>query len=200
MPFTRPGHLGAAVAALRNALACHGVTALPTETFYGLAVTPGDGAAIARLAEIKGRPSEKAFPVVGASLAQLETLVEIADEWRARLLASWPAPLTVVLPCVRRGRRSATLAVRVPNHGLLRDLLAEVGPLTATSANRSGAPALDDPSAVARELGRELALLLDGGRAPGGLPTTLVDLSVEPPRLLRAGAFVPPRAWRAEPI
>jgi len=198
LPFTRREDLPAAVAAVRAVLASHGVTALPTETFYGLAVAPDDQSGVARVVALKGRPSEKALPVVGASLAQLEALVTVAEPWRSRLLEVWPAPLTVVLPLARPGVAFGTLAVRVPDHGLLRILLAEVGPLTATSANRAGAPPLDDAAAVSRDLGRGLALLLDGGRTPGGLPTTLIDLSVSPPRKLRAGSFEPPRSWQVE--
>jgi len=198
VPFTQPGHLPPAIVAVRAALASHTVTAVPTETYYGLAVAPDDSVAVARLVALKGRPTEKALPVVGASLAQLETLVQFVEPWRERLFEVWPAPLTVVLPVASRVRGSGTLGVRVPAHGLLRGLLAEVGPLTATSANRSGAPPLDDAAAVSRSLGEDLAVLLDGGRTPGGVPTTVLDLCARPPRMLRVGAFVPPAVWHVE--
>jgi len=198
VPFSEPGDLPTAIEAVREALAGHSVTAVPTETYYGLAVAPGDEAAVTRVLALKGRPKDKALPVVGASLAQLETLVEFVGPWRERLFEVWPAPLTVVLPRAAPGRRSGTLAVRVPAQGLLRGLLAEVGPLTATSANRSEFPALDDAAAVSRSLGQGLALLLDGGRTPGGLPTTVLDVCARPPRMLRVGAFVPPAAWSVE--
>jgi tRNA A37 threonylcarbamoyladenosine synthetase subunit TsaC/SUA5/YrdC len=86
------------------------------------------------------------------------------------------------------------MAVRVPAHPLLRALLASVGPLTATSANRSGGPALARPGEVAHLLGDDLALLLDGGDAPGGLSSTGVDLT-RVPRIVRLGAWQPPSVW-----
>jgi L-threonylcarbamoyladenylate synthase len=173
----------------------HGVVALPTETFYGLAVPPDDPVAVARVFTLKGRPAEKALPVVAASLAQLGPLAVFPEAWRRRLEAAWPAPLTVVLPSGTGFAGGGNVAVRVPAHRLLRALLASVGPLTATSANRSGGPPLSRPQDVARLLGAGLALLLDGGEAPGGLPSTVVDLSGELPRLLRQGAWQVPSEW-----
>ena len=193
LPFTDAAHVAAAVEAVRGVARAHGVTALPTETFYGLAAPPGDLAAVERIVAVKGRLAEKRFPVVGATLEQLDRLVRLEGPWRGRLAAVWPAPLTVVLPAVSEG--GGTIAVRVPAHPLLRALLAAVGPLTATSANRSGAPARSAPGEVERELGADLDLLLDGGATAGGLPSTLVDLTSRPPRLLRAGAFRVPREW-----
>ena len=95
---------------------------------------------------------------------------------------------------------ATTLAVRVPAYPLLRELLAEVGPLTATSANASGAPACTRPDDVARALGHGLALLLDGGETPGGAATTLLDLTAEPPRVLRSGAWRPPESWGVKAV
>ncbi|HVN33415.1 MAG TPA: L-threonylcarbamoyladenylate synthase [Thermoanaerobaculaceae bacterium] len=196
LPFTGQGDLAAALHAVRDALQGHAVVGLPTETFYGLAVAPDDTVAVDRVYTLKGRSAEKALPVVGASIAQLESLVVVPEAWRARLEAAWPAPFTVVLTATARlvaGGR--TLAVRVPAHPLLRALLASVGPLTATSANRSGGPALARADDVARVLGDGLALLLDGGDAPGGVPTTVVDLTHGVPRIARQGAWQPPPGW-----
>ncbi len=195
LPFTRPSHLAAAVDAVRRAAERHGVEALPTETFYGLAVPPADARAVSRIFLLKQRPGERALPVIAASLAQLAELVVVAERWRSRLEAVWPAPLTVVLPARRAEGRGTTLAVRVPDHDLLRALLAEVGPRTATSANRSGEAPLANAGAVAEALGGGLELLLDGGDTPGGRPSTLVDLTSDVPRVLRHGAWEPPREW-----
>jgi len=196
LPFRVPADLPAAVAAVRTAVAGHGIVAVPTETAYGLAVSPGDDVAVGRLFELKRRPREKALLVVGASIDQLAELVRIPDEWRKRLEAAWPAALTVVLPAAgptAAGGGWGSLAVRVPAHPLLRSLLAAVGPLTATSANPSGGEALASPDA----LGHGVAVLLDGGPTPGGAPSTLVDLMSSPPRVLREGAWTPPEAWFA---
>jgi L-threonylcarbamoyladenylate synthase len=199
--FASSAHLTRAVAEARRAIAAHGVIALPTESSYGLAVPPDDALGLERVYSLKQRSPDKRLPVVGASMAQLERLVHVPEAWRRPLEDAWPAPLTVVL--ARKGGAGAaaggtTLAVRVPAHDLLRALLAEVGPLTATSANPSGTAPLTDPSAVAAAL-PGLALLLDGGRAPGASPSTLLDHTCDPPRLLRRGPWEPPAAWRAGP-
>ena len=200
LPFTRPEHLPAAVEAVRAARAARDVVAVPTDTYYGLAVDPSDGAAVRRVYELKGREGEKALPVLGSSLTQLTPLVVVSEAWRRRLEAAWPAPLTVVLPArVRIAAGGATLAVRVPAPALLRALLDAVGPLTATSANRSGSPPTADPREVARALGSGLGLLLDGGDTPGGASSTLVDLTAPAPRLLRAGGWTPPASWGVKP-
>jgi L-threonylcarbamoyladenylate synthase len=199
LPFTDQSDLPAARHAVRDALQGHCVLALPTETFYGLAVAPDDPVAVDRVYTLKGRPAEKALPVVGASIAQLESLVVVPEGWRGRLEAAWPAPLTVVLPAAATlAAGGRTVAVRVPAHPLLRALLASVGPLTATSANRSGGPALARADDVVRELGNGLALLLDGGDAPGGVPSTVVDLSHGGARMVRQGAWQPPPGWGVE--
>ena len=202
LPFTAESHLPAAVDGVRAALAGGGIVALPTETFYGLAVRPDDEAAVRRVFALKGRPAERALLVVAASVAQLAPWVRIPSRWRTRLAAAWPAPVTVVLPSASAAAAAgaATLAVRVPAHRLLRELLADVGPLTATSANASGAPPCARPADVARALGPGLALLLDGGETPGGAATTLLDLTVDPPLVLRAGAWRPPQSWGVKAV
>ena len=186
------------LSAFRDLIAGGGLAAIPTETFYGLAVAPDDAEAVERVFALKGRPEEKALLVLGASIAQLGRLVAVPPEWGDRLAAAWPAPLTVVLPALAplaAAGPGATLAVRVPGHALLRALLEVVGPLTATSANRSREQALSDPEEVARALGGEIALLLDGGRVPGGAPSTVVDLAGGRARVLRTGAWELPLAW-----
>jgi L-threonylcarbamoyladenylate synthase len=195
LPFRAPRDVPGAVAATRVVLAEHLVVALPTETFYGLAVRPHDAAAVAALYELKGRGADKALPVAVASIAQLDELVLLGEPWRSRLAAAWPAPLTVVLPSRHPAAAwGDTVAVRVPAHDLLRRLLARVGPLTVTSANPAGAPPAATAGAVA-VLSHGLGLLLDGGATPGGAASTLVDLTVTPPTVLRSGAWQPPPEW-----
>ncbi len=189
--FRSQADLSAAVAACTAVFAEHGVVAIPTETFYGLAVPLDDEQALARLFALKGRPHDKAAPVVVASIQQAATLVQVPEAWVDRLAETWPAPLTVVLPAHRGG----TLAVRVPAQSLLRALLEHLGPLTATSANLAGQPPAATAAEAERALGEGLALILDGGPTPGGLPSTLVDLTVSPPCLLRPGAWPVHPAW-----
>lgn len=196
LPFTDSAHLAAAVSAVRKAVAEHDIVAIPTETFYGLAVDPRDALAVDRVFAAKGRPAEKALLVVGASMGQLEELVVVAEPWRARLIAAWPAPLTVVLPTLRRvAAGGTTLAVRIPAHPLLRDLLVRAGALTATSANLSGEPPPSRPEALAPTLVQHLAVVLDGGHTEGTGASTVIDATCEPARLLRTGAFAVPADW-----
>jgi L-threonylcarbamoyladenylate synthase len=196
LPFSEALHLPLATAAVREALAVHGVVALPTETFYGLAVDPHDDAAVARVFTIKGRDEAKALLVVAGSLAQADRLVVLEPRRRAALATLWPAPVTVVLPTrAPLAAAAGTLALRIPAQALLRTLLARVGPLTATSANRSGAPPCDTADAVAATLGTELDVLLDGGTTPGGATSTLVDWTGDRPVVLRQGTWILPPSW-----
>lgn len=169
------------------------VIAIPTESSYGLAVDPRSETAVRRVFAIKGRDGAKPLLVVAANRVQVEDLgVAASSETLDRFFALWPAPLTVTFSLrapLPASAGAATLAVRVPAHPRLRDLLEDTGPLTATSLNRSGAAPCDDPDDAAREFAAEVDVLVDGGRTPGGPPSTLLDATVDPPRVLRAGAF-----------
>jgi L-threonylcarbamoyladenylate synthase len=174
-------------------LARGGVAAVPTDTFYGLAADPKNERGVCRVFEIKGRDDGKPLLVLFSDRAQLDALGVAAEperlDWFLRI---WPAPLTVVLPLrspIAASRGGATLAVRMPAAPRLRELLSEVGPLTGTSANRSDDPPLADPDAVARALGSDLDLMVDDGLTAGGDPSTLIDATREPLRVLRRGAF-----------
>lgn len=178
---------------LRALLSAGGIAAVPTETFYGLAADPKNEDGVRRIVEAKGRDDHKPLPVVFATLEQLAGLGVAAPRALIdRYLALWPAPLTVVLPLeqpIAASRGFSTLAVRIPADADLRSLLGAIGAVTATSANRSDAPALEDPDDVARVFGGRVDLLVDGGRTPGRLPSTIIDATVDPPVLLRRGAY-----------
>lgn len=178
---------------LRDLLAHDGVAVIPTETFYALAADPKNATAVARISRIKGRDDRKPFLVLFSDLRQLDRLGVDADSGTLDFwFGIWPAPITVVFrleSVIAASRGSPTIAVRQPAAAGLRNLLATVGAMTGTSANRSGRPALDDPDDVAEQLGAEVDLLIDGGRTPGGQPSTLVDATQDPPVVLRAGAF-----------
>jgi L-threonylcarbamoyladenylate synthase len=181
---------------LRGELGRGEIAAVPTETYYGFAADPWSESGVQRVVEAKGRESVKALPVLVADREQLERLgVTASPETLEPFLRLWPAPLTVVLPIQRplaASRGAMTLAVRIPAEPRLRRMLSSVGPVTATSANRSGAPPLDDPDAVASIFRSAIGVLVDGGRTPGGEPSTLLDATKDPPLVLRAGAF----EWR----
>jgi tRNA threonylcarbamoyl adenosine modification protein (Sua5/YciO/YrdC/YwlC family) len=190
LPFVDDADAAAAGRAVGAVVAAGGVVLLPTETFYGLAASPFDHDAVDRVLAAKGRPAELALPVLCSDWQQLEALVEVPQVHRPRLSRIWPGALSVVLAC--RGPLAAapagTLAVRIPGHAMLRAVLYRVGPLTGTSANRHGRPPCVDPDEALASLVEAPDLVLDGGRTPGGSPSTLVDLTGEEPRVLREGA------------
>lgn len=171
----------------------------PTETFYGLACDPRQAEAVERIFAAKGRPDRMALPLIAAERDAVQTCTRAVPEAAHRLMdAFWPGPLTIVLPAsedlpqlLLGGGR--TVGVRVSSHPVASGLeRASGGPIVATSANRSGGP----PPSTAREaeeaLGELVTLILDGGPAAGGSASTVVDLTVDPPRLIRSGAV--PRA------
>ncbi len=185
---------GDPIAPLRALLARGGVLAIPTESSYGLGVDPWNPAGVEAIYRIKEREAGKPLPVVIAGRDQLAGLGIDPDlNIVKRLFALWPAPLTAVLPVARPLPASAgtrTLAVRVPDHGPLRELLAALGHgLTATSANASGEAPMVDPAAVAGLLAGEDAVVVDGGVLPGGPPSTLVAIEKDRLVVLRSGRF-----------
>jgi len=158
-----------------------------------LAADPTSASGVERIFDLKGREESRSLLVLVAAREQLAPLgIAAPRELLDRFFALWPAPLTVVMPlrapiAASAGRR--TLGVRVPAHAPLRRLLARVGPLTGTSLNRSGEPPACDPDDVERSFGAGLDVLVDGGRTAGGLASTLLDATVDPPRVLRAGGY-----------
>jgi L-threonylcarbamoyladenylate synthase len=181
--------------ALASVVRSGGVVAIPTDTLYGLAVDPFNADAVRRLFQIKHRDATRAIPLIAANAAQVRLMLGALPEDARRLAARfWPGPLTLVVPApptLAPGVADArgTVGVRVPDHAAIRALAAACGvPLTSTSANISGDAATADPDEVVRQLGAALDGMLDAGRTPGGLPSTIVDVTVTPPTLLRPGA------------
>ncbi|HSL23352.1 MAG TPA: L-threonylcarbamoyladenylate synthase [Vicinamibacterales bacterium] len=169
------------------------VIAYPTDTQYGLGADPRDPAAVAEVFAIKGRDAARSLPLIAGSFEQAQR-TGLFDA-RARRLAArfWPGPLTLVVPQAMSFAAGVAedgrVALRVPDHALARALAQELGcALTATSANRSGAPAAATADDVAAALGDLVSCIVDGGAAPGGAPSTIVDVSGGAPRLVRAGA------------
>lgn len=160
------------------ALLAGGVLLLPTDTIYGLHAVAANAAAVARIARMKGRDGAKPFLILASSAAQLEAMGCIVPPILNDL---WPAPLTAVL---RQG--GTTVAARVPAVGWLRKLAETAGPLVSTSANRSGEPPVEEPSALARDLQNGLDGLLDGGPR-NGEPSAIVDFTGTEPRFIRDG-------------
>jgi L-threonylcarbamoyladenylate synthase len=173
-----------------------GVVALPTDTLYGLAVDPFNRAAVDRLYDVKGRPADRALPLVACDAAQVIAWFGPLPP-AGRLLASafWPGPLTLLLTAPAALAPAVTadtgrVGVRVPADAVARGVCRAAGrPVTATSANVSGQPPTANPDDVERALGGRIDLLLDGGPTRGGPPSTIVDVTGEHPRLVRAGAI-----------
>jgi L-threonylcarbamoyladenylate synthase len=173
-----------------------GVVALPTDTLYGLAVNPFDRTAVARLFAAKGRPEARALPLIAADAAQVVTWIGPLSATAGRLARRfWPGPLTLLMPAPVALAREVSagtgrVGVRVPADHIACAVAAAVGtPITATSANVTGDAPTDDPDVVERTLGRAVDFLLDTGKTPGGAPSTIVDVTAEPPELIRAGAI-----------
>ncbi|MFP3869077.1 MAG: L-threonylcarbamoyladenylate synthase [Desulfobacteraceae bacterium] len=171
-----------------------GVVACPTETYYGLAVDAFQEAALDRVLAIKGRPMGKPLLVLVADVGMVEQVALNVPALALQLMARfWPGPLTLILPArpflpMQLTAGTGTIGVRQSSHRLVRSLTAAYGsPLTGTSANRSGQPPLIRASQLQKEMGTELELILNSGPCPGGLPSTVLDLTQTPPRLVRIG-------------
>lgn len=181
------------LARVGDVLARHGVVAYPTETFYGLAVSVFDARACERIFELKGRASSKALPCVLSNIDQLELVSSAVPTLALELAARfWPGPLSLIVPAradVAAASEAGTVAVRVSSLPLARALAAVSGPLTATSANKSGEPPATTADEVIAQLGAGLDLVLDGGPTAGGAPSTIVDVTAREPRLVRRGAI-----------
>lgn len=164
------------------------LVAFPTDTVYGIGSRAGDAAALARIFAAKRRDPEKAIAWLVASPEAVGASGFRLDERALKLTERfWPGALTLVLPSTGA---AATQAFRVPAHDVALALLAATGPLAVSSANRSGEPeTLDaDDVAIAFADGEEPSAILDGGRVPGGVASSVLDLSGPRPRLLREGA------------
>jgi L-threonylcarbamoyladenylate synthase len=177
-------------------LAAGGLVAFPTDTVYGIGAHAFQPDAVERIYVAKIRPRDKAIPILLARADDLPLVAEGITE-TAWLLAErfWPGGLTLVLSkkasvpdAVSAG--GPTVAVRVPDHPVFLALIAALGaPLAGTSANLSGHPSPITAQEVEAELGGRIELILDGGRCPGGIPSTVLDLTTDPPTILRAGAI-----------
>lgn len=174
-----------------------GVVAYPTDTLYGLAADPRNAVAVGRLFEAKGRASSLAIPLIASTLEQAAKAGELSDGDLRLAERFWPGPLTIVVPARPAIAREllgggSTIAIRVPAHPVATALAAELGfCITSTSANRSGQVPATTAEQVGIDLGGAIELVLDGGPSPGGPPSTIVELTTEGPRLVRAGAV----AW-----
>jgi L-threonylcarbamoyladenylate synthase len=190
-------HVDQADAAARTAAALldGAIGVVPTDTVYGLAAVPHDADAVRRIFVAKDRPAQTNLPVMASSLDQVAQLgVTLSEEAMSLAARWWPGPLTLVFgfsPTTPRpdwldGRDE--VAVRVPDHRFLLDLMADTGVLLVTSANRHGQPTAPSAAQAAAELAPHIGVVVDGGRLTA-TPSTLVNLAVVPPVVERAGAI-----------
>jgi L-threonylcarbamoyladenylate synthase len=168
---------------------------IPTDTVYGIAADAFSHEAVRRLLQAKGRGREMPPPVLISAATTLDALaVRVPGYARALVEAFWPGPLTLV--CHQQsslqwdlGDTRGTVAVRMPDHEVAREILERTGPLAVSSANKTGMPAATDADQAAEMLGDDVAVIVDAGSAPGGEASTIVDVTGTQGRVLRRGAL-----------
>jgi L-threonylcarbamoyladenylate synthase len=169
-----------------------GLVAFPTDTVYGVGAVAFDGKAVESIYLAKARPIEKAIPVLIADAADMEkvgmNIPAVAYQLASRF---WPGPLTCLIPkkpsLPEAVSATTTVGARVPDHAVARSLLRAAGPMAVTSANISGQTSPSTAEEVSAQLGGRIALIIDGGKTPGGVPSTLVDCTQEKLKIIREG-------------
>ena len=189
-PTARRAGLEAAAHAARTG----SLVVLPTDTVYGIGADAFNAAAVRALLAAKGRGPDMPVPVLVGSWQTIDGLVmAVPPVARTLIEAFWPGGLSLVVehaPTLNwdLGDARGTVMVRMPLHPVAIDLLRLVGPMAVSSANRTGMPPATTATAAADQLGDDVAVYLDGGPAPIGVASTVVDLTGEVPRVLRQGA------------
>ena len=181
-----------AIANALEVLLSGGLVAFPTDTVYGVGALVFDEKTVESIYAAKERPVEKAIPVLIGDAVDLNQVADEIPMPAARLIARfWPGPLTVLVPKKSSlptvVSATSTVGVRVPDHELARSLLRLAGPMAVTSANISSQRSPTTAEEVLTQLGSRIAMILDGGRTPGGVPSTLVDCTGDEIQILREG-------------
>lgn len=167
---------------------------IPTDTVYGVGADAFDPGAVRGLLEAKGRGRDMPPPVLVSSATTLDALAASVPEYARRLVEElWPGPLTLVCnqqPSLRwdLGETRGTVAVRMPDHEVALAILQRTGPLAVSSANLTGQPAATDAEQAEQMLGHTVAVIVDDGPTAGSVPSTIVDVTGDDCRVLRAGA------------
>jgi L-threonylcarbamoyladenylate synthase len=184
----------AAVQRTAESLRAGEVVALPTETVYGLAANAFDENAVAKIFQIKGRPANNPIIVHVADNEMAKRCVRIFPELAEKLSKSfWPGPLTLVLPRAEKipdnvTAGGATVGIRWPSHPFIQAVIRECDfPLAAPSANLSNSISPTNAEHVRKSLGTKISLIVDGGQSQVGIESTVLDLTVSPPQILRPG-------------
>lgn len=172
-----------------------GLIVLPTDTVYGIAADAFDPDSVRALLAAKGRGRQMPPPVLVASVAMLDVLgTEISPYARALAEAFWPGALTLIVRAQPSlvwdlGETRGTVALRMPDHEVALELLGSTGPLAVSSANRTGLPAATTAAGARDQLGARVNLYLEDGESPGGVASTIVDVTGEGYRILREGGL-----------
>lgn len=175
-----------------SVLKAGGLVAFPTDTVYGLGCLAFDGKAIESIYVAKDRSPDKAIPILVGEIMDTKAIVTNFP-YNARRLALrfWPGPLTCVLPkkptLPQAVSATNTVGVRIPDQVTARVLLRASGPMTVTSANISGQPSPSTAEEVYEQLNGRIPLIIDGGKTPGGIPSTVIDCTTEKIEFLREG-------------
>lgn len=191
---TEPATWGPALDEAVHVLARGGLVVLPTDTVYGVGADAFAPPAVAALLAAKGRGRQMPPPVLVPDVRTLDGLCTgVADDVRALVAAFWPGGLTVICRAQPSlawdlGETAGTVAVRMPDHPAALALLRRTGPLAVSSANLTGRPAATTAQEAAEQLGEAVAVVLDGGTAPGGVASTILDATGEVLRVVRTGA------------
>lgn len=169
-----------------------GLVAFPTDTVYGVGALVYDGKAIESIYVAKDRPIEKAIPVLIADAEDMDKVgTDIPDIARRIAARFFPGPLTCIIPkqptLPSSVSAASTVGVRAPDHEVARALLRTAGPMAVTSANISGQPSPSTAEEVFAQLNGRIELIIDGGKTPGGVPSTVVDCTSDEIKILREG-------------
>jgi tRNA threonylcarbamoyl adenosine modification protein (Sua5/YciO/YrdC/YwlC family) len=189
-PDTRP----LAISAAARAVSAGSVVVLPTDTLYGIGADAFNPAAVTSLLAAKGRGRDMPVPVLVGSWHTIDGLVSsVSGPARDLIEAFWPGALTLVLEHAPSlawdlGDARGTVAVRMPLHPVALELLAVTGPMAVSSANITSMPPAVTAQQAYEQLGESVSVYLDGGEAPAGRPSSIVDLTGPVPVLLRQGA------------
>ncbi len=182
------------VESVRIILKKGGLVAFPTDTVYGLGCLVNNFDAIDRLYKVKERAQSKAIAVLIAELSDLQGLTVEVPPLAAELAARfWPGALTLVFPkhpsLPENLSPLPTVGIRMPDHTFARSLMRLTGPLATTSANISGQSNPVNAEEVLEQLDGRIELVIDGGPASSGVPSTVVDCTLQQPRVIRIGAY-----------
>ncbi|GIG41486.1 L-threonylcarbamoyladenylate synthase [Cellulomonas phragmiteti] len=192
---TDPATWGPAIDEAVNAVGRGELVVLPTDTVYGIGADAFDPRAVQGLLDAKGRGRQMPPPVLIPDVRTLDGLAtDVPDAVRALAEAFWPGGLTVILRAQPSlawdlGETRGTVALRMPDHPVALALLRRTGPLAVSSANLTGRPAATTAAEAYRQLGAKVPVFLDGGTAPGGVASTIVDATGDVLRVVRLGAI-----------